>query len=568
VAEKTTPSENCVIGNALILGKTFYLILPQQRLSSNSPGERMSSVKQKITLWEFFQSLGKTFMLPVALLSFCGIMLGIGSSLSSHDVITLIPFLGNPLLQLVFTWMSKVGSFAFSFLPVMFAIAIPLGMARENKGVAAFSGFVGFAVMNLAVNFWLTAKGILPTSDAAVLKANNIQSILGIQSIDTGILGAVIVGIIVFYLHERFHTIRLPDALAFFGGTRFVPIITTLVMGLAGLAIPLIWPWFAKAIAGLGWVINSAGDFGPMIFGTGERLLLPFGLQHILVAIIRFTDAGGTMDVCGHSVSGALTIFQAQLSCPTSGGFSESATRFLSQGKMPAFLGGLPGAALAMYHCARPENRHKIKGLLISGVVACVVGGTTEPLEFLFLFVAPFLYLIHAVLTGLGFTVMAVLGVTIGNTDGNVIDFVVFGILHGLSTKWYWVPVVAAVWFAGYYLIFRFAITRFNIKTPGRELDTPLGEKMSRGPVGKSGYNTPAILAALGGIDNITSLDNCLTRLRLSVKDMSLVDDAALKANRVIGVVHLNQHNLQVVIGPQVQSVKDEIATLMPQTSA
>lgn len=528
----------------------------------------MSATRQKITVWEFFQSLGKTFMLPVALLSFCGIMLGIGSSLSSHDVITLIPFLGEPLLQLVFTWMSKIGSFAFSYLPVMFAVAIPLGMARNNKGVAAFSGFVGFAVMNLAVNFWLTAKGILPTTDAAVLKANNIQNIIGIQSIDTGILGAVIAGIVVFYLHERFHDIRLPDALAFFGGTRFVPIITTLVMGLAGLAIPLIWPWFAKAIAGLGWVINSAGDFGPMIFGTGERLLLPFGLQHILVAIIRFTDAGGTLDVCGHSVSGALTIFQAQLSCPTPGGFAESATRFLSQGKMPAFLGGLPGAALAMYHCARPENRHKIKGLLISGVVACVVGGTTEPIEFLFLFVAPVLYLIHALLTGLGFTLMAVLGVTIGNTDGNIIDFVVFGVLHGLQTKWYWVPVVAAVWFAGYYLIFRLAITRFNIKTPGREIDTVNVSSPAREVSGKSGYNTPAILAALGGIDNITSLDNCLTRLRLSVKDMSLVDDAALKTHRVIGVIHLSQHNLQVVIGPQVQSVKDEIATLMPAASA
>jgi len=567
VAEKTTPSENCVIGNALILGKTFYLILPQQWLSSNSPGERMSSVKQKITLWEFFQSLGKTFMLPVALLSFCGIMLGIGSSLSSHDVITLIPFLGNPLLQLVFTWMSKVGSFAFSFLPVMFAIAIPLGMARENKGVAAFSGFVGFAVMNLAVNFWLTAKGILPTSDAAVLKANNIQSILGIQSIDTGILGAVIVGIIVFYLHERFHTIRLPDALAFFGGTRFVPIITTLVMGLAGLAIPLIWPWFAKAIAGLGWVINSAGEFGPMIFGTGERLLLPFGLQHILVAIIRFTDAGGTLDVCGKSVSGALTIFQAQLACADTHGFAESATRFLSQGKMPAFLGGLPGAALAMYHCARPENRHKIKGLLISGVVACVVGGTTEPLEFLFLFVAPVLYLIHALLTGLGFTVMAILGVTIGNTDGNVIDFFVFGVLHGLSTKWYWVPVIAAVWFVGYYAIFRFAISHFNIKTPGREVETnSVAQQVSRASVGKSGFNTPAILSALGGVENIASLDNCLTRLRLTVVDMSKVDDAALKANGAIGVVHVNQTNLQVVMGPQVQSVKDEMAHLMSAT--
>jgi len=275
------------------------------------------------------------------------------------------------------------------------------------------------------------------------------------------------------------------------------------------------------------------------------------------------------MEVCGHDVSGALTIFQAQLSCPTTHGFSESATRFLSQGKMPAFLGGLPGAALAMYHCARPENRHKIKGLLISGVIACVVGGTTEPIEFLFLFVAPVLYLIHAVLTGLGFTVMAVLGVTIGNTDGNVIDFVVFGILHGLSTKWYLVPVVAAIWFAVYYGIFRFAITRFNLKTPGRDADTATSvEQAVAGTVGKSGYNTPAILAALGGADNITSLDNCITRLRLSVADMSKVDTNALKANRAIGVVQLNQHNLQVVIGPQVQSVKDELTTLMRTVEA
>ncbi|MEX5410226.1 maltose/glucose-specific PTS transporter subunit IIBC [Atlantibacter hermannii] len=528
-----------------------------------------TSAPPKITLWEFFQQLGKTFMLPVALLSFCGIMLGIGSSLSSHDVTTLMPFLANPVLQSLFVWMSKIGSFAFSFLPVMFCIAIPLGLARENKGVAAFAGFVGFAVMNLAVNFWLTAKGILPTSDPAILKANNILSILGIQSIDTGILGAVIAGVIVWLLHERFHSVRLPDALAFFGGTRFVPIVTTFVMGLVGLVVPLIWPFFAMGINGLCHIINSAGDFGPMLFGTGERLLLPFGLQHILVALIRFTDAGGTLDVCGHTVSGALTIFQAQLSCPETHGFAESATRFLSQGKMPAFLGGLPGAALAMYHCARPENRHKIKGLLISGVIACVVGGTTEPLEFLFLFVAPLLYLIHALLTGLGFTMMAVLGVTIGNTDGNVIDFVVFGILHGLSTKWYMVPVVAAVWFVTYYAIFRFAITRWNIKTPGRESETAnVQEKLQAGASGKSGYNVPAILAALGGAENIVSLDNCITRLRLSVKEMSLVDVDALKAHRAIGVVKLNQHNLQVVIGTQVQSVKDEMANLMNMVEA
>ena len=382
-------------------------------------------------------------------------------------------------------------------------------------------------------------------------------------------IGAGICGIIVWMLHERFHTIRLPDALAFFGGTRFVPIITTIVLGLVGLVIPLVWPVFAMGINALGHVINSAGDFGPMIFGTGERLLLPFGLHHILVALIRFTEAGGTMDVCGHDVSGALTIFQAQLSCPTTHGFSESATRFLSQGKMPAFLGGLPGAALAMYHCARPENRHKINGRLISGVIACVVGGTTEPLGFLFLFVAPVLYVIHALLTGLGFTIMAVLGVTIGNTDGNIIDFVVFGILHGLSTKWYLVPVVAAIWFAVYYAIFRFAIVRFNIKTPGRDVDTtPAAEHTSSGVTGKSGYNVPVILQALGGAENIVSLDNCITRLRLSVNDMDKVDVDTLKANRAIGVVKLNQHNLQVVIGPQVQSVKDEMSILMNSVQA
>jgi len=368
------------------------------------------------------------------------------------------------------------------------------------------------------------------------------------------------VGIIVYFLHERFRAIRLPDALAFFGGNRFVPIITTVTIGILGLLIPLMWPFFAAGISGLGYIINSTGVFGPFIFGTGERLLLPFGLHHILVALIRFTDAGGTMEVCNESVSGALTIFQAQMSCPTTTSFAESATRFLSQGKMPAFLGGLPGAALAMYYCARPENRHKIKGLLISGVVACVIGGITEPLEFLFLFVAPILYVIHAILTGLGFMVMSILNVTIGNTDGNVIDFVVFGILHGTGTKWYWVPVMATIWFGVYFLIFRFFILRFNIKTPGREIENQQSnEDPSHISLGKSGYNIVAILKALGGADNIVSLDNCITRLRLSVKDIRLVDDNILKANKAIGVVRLNEHNLQVVIGPQVQLVKDEL---------
>lgn len=519
----------------------------------------------KVTFWEFFQSLGKTFMLPVALLSFCGIMLGIGSSLSSNNVIELLPWLGNPIIKTFFIWMAEIGSFAFGYLPVMFAIAIPLGLARENKGVAAFAGFVGFVVLNLSINFYLKQTHALDETDPFILKTQNIQTILGIQTIDTGILGSVFVGIIAYFIHERYQRIRLPDAFSFFGGVRFVPIATLLAFGVLGLAIPFIWPIFAKGINGLGQLIQGTGVFGPFIFGSGERLLLPFGLHHILVALIRFTEAGGTLDVCGKDISGALYIFQAQLACSETTHFAESATRFLSQGKMPAFLGGLPGAALAMYHCAKVENRHKVKGLLISGVIACMVGGTTEPLEFLFLFVAPFLYAIHAILTGLGFMVMGVLGVTIGNTDGNIIDFIVFGILQGTATKWYLVPVVAGIWFVCYYAIFRFAISRFNIATPGREDEDDSAEAIVSGPVnvGKSGYNTEAILAALGGKENIVSLDNCITRLRLSVNDISKVNDAVLKANKAIGVVRLNEHNLQVVIGTQVQSVKDELDALM-----
>ena len=522
----------------------------------------MSRSPNKATLWEFFQSLGKTFMLPVALLAFSGILLGVGSSLSSGAVKESLPLLDNMVLQLIFMWMTKIGLVAFIYLPLMFAVAIPLGLAREEKGVAAFAGVVGYAALNLSINFYLTVAGVLGVPELEA--AYGVKSILGIQSIDTGILGAVFVGIIVANLHARFYTYKMPDALAFFGGARFVPIITTVILGIVGLVVPLVWPYFAAGINGVGTAISQAGPFGPFLFGAGERLLLPVGLHHILVALIRFTEAGGTMEVCGSVVSGALNIFYSELACSTTEGFSPSATAFLSQGKMPAFLGGLPGAALAMYHCARPENRGKVKALLLSGVVACVVGGITEPLEFLFLFVAPALYLIHAVMTGLGFMVMGLLDVTIGNTDGNIIDFLIFGILQGTETKWYLVPVVAGVWFVAYYTIFRLAITRFNLKTPGREIESQ--EEIEAAITGDkvTGYKGDIILAALGGSQNILSLDNCITRLRLSVEDMSLVNDAKLKANGALGVVKLDDHNLQVIIGPQVHMVKNEIQGLMP----
>ncbi|MEZ8026466.1 maltose/glucose-specific PTS transporter subunit IIBC [Enterovibrio norvegicus] len=520
----------------------------------------------KSTMWEFLQSLGKTFMLPVALLAFSGILLGVGSSLTSSAIREAIPFLDNTLLQYLFMWMTKIGLVAFIYLPVMFAIAIPLGLAREEKGVAAFAGFVGYAAFNLAINFYLTVANVL--GDPAASKAYGVKSIIGIESIDTGILGAVLVGIIVAKLHIRFYKFKMPDAFAFFGGARFVPIISAITLGVVGVLIPFVWPYFAAGINGIGNLIASAGAFGPMLFGTGERLLLPIGLHHILVALVRFTEAGGTMAVCGETVSGALNIFYSELACAETNGFTPEVTAFLSQGKMPAFLGGLPGAALAMYHCAKPENRSKIKALLISGVVACVVGGITEPLEFLFLFVAPALYFIHAILTGLGFMVMGLLDVTIGNTDGNIIDFLVFGVLQGTATKWYLVPVVAAAWFAVYYGVFKFAILKFNLKTPGREVDTAeVDSELEAAFINESGKGA-AILKALGGKDNITSLDNCITRLRLTVDNMDLVDADKLKAYGALGVVKLDAHSLQVVIGTQVHLVKNEMQALMTATAS
>lgn len=513
--------------------------------------------------WEFFQGLGKTFMLPVALLAFMGLLLGIGSSFTSPATIENLPFLDHNVIQIILRFLSTIGGFAFTYLPLLFAVAIPLGLARAEKGVAAFSGLVGYIIMHLSINFYLTETHKL--AEAEAMRQQGQSMVLGIQSLEMGVLGGIIAGIIVYFLHQRYQNVKLPNAFAFFGGPRFVPIITSLVMSIIGIIIPMIWPFFTMIINGIGNVISGAGTFGPFLFGAGERLLLPFGLHHILVAMIRFTEAGGTAVVDGQTVSGALNIFYAQLK--NGGPISASATAFLSQGKMPTFMFGLPAVALAIYHTAKPENRKKIKGLLISGVVATFVTGITEPIEFLFLFIAPALYGIHVVLTGLGFMVMALLGVKIGNTDGGVLDFFIFGVLQGNYTKWYFVLIVGAIWFALYYFIFRYAILKFNLKTPGREdpseeveADTAAAVKNSNG---QTDTQAAQILQALGGASNIESLDNCITRLRLVVDDMSKIDEAKLKKNGALGVVKLDAHNLQVIIGTQVNHVRVEIDKLM-----
>lgn len=518
-------------------------------------------MKKEIKGMEFFQSLGKTFMLPVALLAFMGLLLGVGSAFTSPTVLEQLPFLNTPLLQLLFSFMSTIGGFAFTYLPVLFAMAIPLGIVRTEKGVAAFSGFVGYTVMNLSINFVLNARGMLANEDS--LRTAGQGMVFGIQTLEMGVLGGIIAGLIVYKLHEKYYNKELGDSFAFFSGVRFVPIITSLVMAIVGALLPFVWPFFASIINGIGLLIQKSGIFGPFLFGSGERLLLPFGLHHILVALIRFTEAGGKMVVDGETVSGALNIFYAQL---TKGAeIAPQATAFLSQGKMPTFIFGLPAAALAMYHCALPEKRSSIKGLLISGVVATAVTGITEPIEFLFLFVSPLLWIFHVIMTGLGFMTMALLGTVIGNTDGGLIDFFIFGVLQGMETKWYLVLIVGVIWFLVYYFVFKTVILKHDLKTPGRtksENDVEYSKEELK-TKGKSDYNTEDMLKALGGKDNIESLDNCITRLRLVLKDGEIVDDEKLKDLGALGVVHLDKHNVQVIIGTRVTSVRNSLDALL-----
>lgn len=502
----------------------------------------------KINLLGYLQSLGKTFMLPVALMSAMGILLGLGSAFA-----LLLEKSDLTFLLVINRFIEMIGSFAFSNISILFAIAIPLGLAKEEKGVAAFAGFIGYFLMNLSINFYLKETGQIITDPLLAREAGQ-TSIMGITTLDIGILGSILCGTLVTYLHNKFYQIRLPLGFSFFEGSRFIPIITAIVLSLFGLIIPLFFPYFSKGIAFLGESIHKSGILAPFFFGAGERILLPFGLHHILVAIIRFTEAGGVDIVDGQRIVGALNIFYAEIKdgLPPSPEF----TRFLSQGKMPSFLFGLPAAALAMYMSVPKEKRTLTKGLFLSGVIAVIIGGITEPIEFLFLFVSPLLFVFHSLMTGLGFLVMALLKVAIGNTDGNILDFFIFGVLKGTETHWYFVPIVGILWFAIYFFVFKWAILKYDIKTPGR------GEGYSGNSGNAKSYSAEIILSALGGKENITSLDNCLTRLRLEVKDASLIDEAKLKESGALGVVKLNQHTVQVVFGPQVQFIRNEMEKL------
>ena len=530
----------------------------------------------KDKIFGVLQRVGRSFMLPIALLPVAGLLLGIGSSFTNATMLeayglTSIIYPGN-FLYTILDIMNQCGSAVFNNLALLFAMGVAIGMAKKEKEVAALSGAIAYLVMNTAISAMINANG-----GVEAMAANSTTSMLGITTLQMGVFGGIIVGLGVAALHNKFYKIELPQVLSFFGGTRFVPIVCTAVYLVVGIAMFYVWPIVQQGIAMLGNLVINSGYIGTWIYGITERALIPFGLHHVFYMPFWQTAMGGTAVIDEVVVQGAQNIFFAELASKSTEVFSVSATRFMS-GKFPFMIFGLVGASLAMYRAAKPEKRKVVGGLLISAAMTSMLTGITEPLEFTFLFVAPAMYVVHCIYAGLSYMLMHIFNVGVGMTfSGGLIDLTLFGILQGNArTHWIWIVIVGVVYFFLYYFTFYFMITKMDLKTPGREDDdgevklftrSDFKAKTGVGPdaAGKSEVSDPVsamILQGLGGKKNISDVDCCATRLRITVVDEGKVDDKLLKASGASGVIHKG-NGIQVVYGPQVAVIKSNLVDFM-----
>ena len=534
----------------------------------------------KDKIFSVLQRVGRSFMLPIAILPVAGLLLGIGSSFTNATTIEtygLTKLLGDgTVLHALLVIMNKVGSAVFDNLPLIFAVGVAIGMAKKEKEVSALSAVIAYFVMNTAINAMLTITGQI-LDDGSIAESvleGTITSVCGIQSLQMGVFGGIIVGLGVAALHNRFYRIQLPSALSFFGGTRFVPIISTIVYMFVGILLYFAWPVVQNGIYALGSLVTGSGYVGTLIFGLIKRALIPFGLHHVFYMPFWQTAVGGTMEVAGQMVQGGQNIFFAQLADSANiAHFSADATRYFS-GEFIFMIFGLPGAALAMYQCAKPEKKKAAGGLLLSAALACMATGITEPLEFSFLFVAPALFAVQVVLAGSAYMIAHMLNIAVGLTfSGGFLDFFLFGILQGNEkTSWMRVIPVGIIYFCLYYFIFKFLIKKFDFKTPGREDDDAETKLYTKADVNarkeaqtdgttsadKEDARSEAITRGLGGKKNISDVDCCATRLRCTVHEPGRVNDSILKATGASGVVHKG-NGVQVIYGPNVTVIKSNL---------
>ncbi len=515
----------------------------------------------------YLQKLGKSLMMPISIIAASGIFLGLAAVLQNPNIVGQT-FVDITVVQQFIGFIRLLINTLFGNLPVLFAISIAIGLAKEEKATAAFGAVIGFLLFHVSISYILGLNGItaatrtvdyLTETGLSTLEATSIASsyetVLGIFTFRMNVLGGIISGIWVAWMHNKFYKIELPTAISFFGGKRFVPIIITVTIPFLSLIMYFVWPFVNSGIVGIGNIIAEAGAIGTFIFGSVERLLIPTGLHHILNQIVRFTPVGGVEVIDGEQMVGALNIFNALLAQNNPDySIMAEATRFLSQGKVPVMVFGLPAACLAMFRASKPTEKKRVKALLLAAALASFTTGITEPIEFAFIFVSPILFIFHAIMSGLAFFLMDILNVAIGNVQGGIIDLTVFGILQGSETNW-WMAVIVGLFYAViYYYAFKYVIERFDVKTPGREDESfeevPMNEATDRGA---------AIVAALGGKENIKEIENCFTRLRLVLGSIEKIDENAIKATGAAGIVKVNDTNLQVIYGPQVEKIALEV---------
>lgn len=515
-------------------------------------------------LFSLLQRIGQSFMLPIALLPIAGIFLGIGSSLTNTNMLAAYHLKGlmgpGTAPYILFSLLNSAGSIIFDNLPILFAVGVAIGMARSEKAIAALSSIVAFFVMHSTIGSLITYTG---RSHSFLTGATT--EIVGITSLQMGVFGGIIVGLGVAALHNRFYKIELPKVFSFFGGTHFIPIISAITYVGIGILMFYIWPPIQILINDAGKLVLMSGYGGTFVYGLLERALIPFGLHHVFYMPFWQTAVGGRELVNGQLIEGAQNIFFAELASPDISHFNVAATRFMS-GKFPLMMFGLPGAALAMYTCARPENKKAVGSLLLSAAISSAVTGITEPLEFAFLFVAPPLYVIHCAFAGLSYMLMHMLNVGIGMTfSGGFLDFFLFGILQGnTKTSWLHVIPVGILYFIVYFIVFRVMILKFNYQTPGHEKDNAV-------PVNNADNKSQQILDGLGGLENISDLSCCATRLRVTLHRPSKLNKEKLLATGAAAVV-ANGDGVQVVYGPEVTVIharlQDYIAQIIPASSS
>ncbi len=492
------------------------------------------------------QKVGKALMLPVALLPAAGILLALGAALRNPALLELAPFLDNSGVDLVAAIMQNAGDIVFGNLPVLFAVGVAVGLAGGD-GVAGLAAIIGYLIMNVTMG---TALGIT----AEDVNGLNYASVLGVPTLQTGVFGGIIIGIIAASLYNRFYEIELPSYLGFFAGKRFVPIITAGTAVLLGLLMLIIWPPIQNGLNAFSQnMVHANLTLSAFIFGVIERALIPFGLHHIFYSPFWY-EFGNYVDAAGQTIRGDQKIFMAQIRDNVQ---DLTAGTFMT-GKFPFMMFGLPAAALAIYHEARPERKIVVGGLMASAALTAFLTGITEPIEFSFLFVAPVLFGIHTIFAGLSFMTMHLLNVKIGMTfSGGLIDYILFGLINPQTNAWLVIP-VGLVFAVIYYFGFRFAIRKFNLKTPGREVeDESDGETQ-----GKTSDLPYDILDAMGGKENISHLDACITRLRVSVNDIGNVDKNRLKKLGASGVLEVG-NNIQAIFGPRSETIKGQMKDIM-----